>query len=371
MQIDTHRQDHTLVVHLAGDWQLEQDIPLFSELIEEHQRANGVHAVGFDASGLGEWDSSLLAFLVNGLETCEARSVEFRAGDLPRDIARLIELSRAVPEREVERDAGKDSWLVRFGRKGLSFYESSLASVAFVGEVGIALARLLAGKGRFRWRDFWVVVQSSSAGALPIVTLIAFLTGLIIAFLGAVVLERFAAGYYVSYLVSYGVLRELGALMTGIIMAGRTGAAFAAELGSMKIREELDAFRTLGISPVDYLVIPRIIAVFLMLPLLTVYADFIAIIGGMVVAVAIVDLSVPQFMTGLLAPVVLGDALLGIFKGLVFGFIVGMSGCLRGMQTGDDAGAVGKAATAAVVTGITFIILANALIDWAAALLNV
>jgi phospholipid/cholesterol/gamma-HCH transport system permease protein len=222
-----------------------------------------------------------------------------------------------------------------------------------------------------RWRDFWVAVQSNGPGALPIVTVIAFLIGVIISFLGAVVLRRFGAGYFVSYLVGYGILREMGALMTGVIMAGRTGAGFAAELGSMKLTEEIDAYRTLGISPVDHLVMPRMLGLFVMMPLLTLYADFIGIAGGMVVALAVLDLSVTQFLNGLLTAVTLGDGLLGVFKAGVFGLVIGLAGCMKGMQAGGDAGAVGRAATSAVVLGITLIIAANAVIDWLAVLLDV
>jgi phospholipid/cholesterol/gamma-HCH transport system permease protein len=216
-----------------------------------------------------------------------------------------------------------------------------------------------------------VVVQTNSTGALPIVTLIALLIGVIIAFLGVVVLRRFGAGYYVSYLVGYGILREMGALMTGIIMAGRTGAAFAAELGSMKITEEIDAYTTLGISPVDHLVLPRVLGLFVMMPLLVIYANFIAIGGGMIVAVGLLDLTPTQFVGGLLSVVTLSDAVLGVFKGGVFGVIIGMAGCMKGLQTGSDAGAVGRSATSAVVLGITLIIVANALIDWLAVLVHV
>jgi len=215
------------------------------------------------------------------------------------------------------------------------------------------------------------VLQNSSASALAIVTLIAFLVGLILSFLGAVVLRRFGADYYVSYLISYGMLRELGALMTAIIMAGRTGAAFAAELGSMKISEEIDALKTLGLSPIDVLVLPRVAAIFIALPLLTIYADLVGIFGGWVVAVQMLDVTTPQFFAGLTAPVTLADAGLGVFKGTVYGAIVGLTGCLRGMRTGNDAAAVGDAATSAVVTGITLIVLANAVIDWMAALLDI
>jgi phospholipid/cholesterol/gamma-HCH transport system permease protein len=280
-------------------------------------------------------------------------------------------LSRAVPEQEVHRGEGEASLLTRLGKGTLTAYEGCLAMVTFTGEVVDGFVRLILFRVRLRWRDFWVVVQSNSSGALPIVTLIAFLVGAIIAFLGAVVLRRFGAGYYVSYLVGYGMLREMGALMTAIIMAGRTGAAFAAELGTMKITEEIDALRTLGISPVDHLVLPRVLGLFVMMPLLTIYAGFVGITGGMVVAVSLLDVTVVQFIGGLQTALTLGDGLLGVFKGTVFGLIIGLSGCMKGMQAGNDAGAVGRAATSAVVMGITLIIVATAVIDWLAVLLEV
>jgi phospholipid/cholesterol/gamma-HCH transport system permease protein len=330
-----------------------------------------IDAIGFDTSELGAWDSSLLVFLLRGRSYCEAHRLEFRLDSLPDDIGRLLELTRAVPERKAEREEEAASLFARIGGQGIAWYDGLMAAMAFLGEVGTGFGRLFLLRGRLRWRDFWVVVQSTSSGALPIVTLISFLVGLIIAFLGAVVLRRLGAGYFVSYLVGYGMLREMAALMTGIIMAGRTGAAFAAELGSMKITEEIDALRTLGLSPIDHLVLPRVLGIFVTMPLLTIYAVFVGTLGGLIVAVTLLQLTAGQFVGGLLTPLTLGDGLLGVFKGTVFGLIIGIAGCMRGMQTGNGAGAVGRAATSAVVTSITSIIAANAVIDWLAALLDV
>jgi phospholipid/cholesterol/gamma-HCH transport system permease protein len=368
--VEARWEADTLTVTLRGDWELERATPRFDRLVEEREGERTPRAVAFDAAELGSWDSSLLSFLLQGMNYCEAEGLEFRDGGLPAGIAALLELARAVPEKEVEREETAP-FAARVGKAGLAGYDALLASIAFTGEVTQGFVRLLTRRARLRWRDFWVVVQQNSSGALPIVTLISFLIGVIIAFLGAVVLRRFGAGYYVSYLIGYGMLREMAALMTGIIMAGRTGAAFAAELGSMKITEEIDAYETLGVSPVDHLVLPRVLGVSVMMPVLTVYAMFVGIVGGMLVSITLLDLTVTQFVTGLLTPVTLSDALLGVFKGGVFGVIIGLAGCMRGMQTGSDAGAVGRAATSAVVTGITLIILANAVIDWIAALVGV
>jgi phospholipid/cholesterol/gamma-HCH transport system permease protein len=372
MQVTMVRTGDTLVVGLQGDWAMDAGPPpRFDGLLAGMEPAPPAEALGFDAAELGTWDSSLLAFLLQASDHCEEQGWRIEVDGLPEGIAGLLELARAVPEELEASPPPPASFAARVGTSGLSIYHRSLISLAFVGEVGMSLANLVRRRSRFRWRDFWVVVQSNSSGALPIVGLIAFLVGLIIAFLGAVVLQRVGAGYYVSYLVGYGMLREMGALMTGIIIAGRTGAAFAAELGSMKISEEIDALETMGVSPVDHLVLPRVLGLFVTMPLLTLYSMFVGLFGGMLVALVLLDLSFTQFLGGLRMAVTLSDALLGLFKGTVFGLIIGVVGCMRGMQTGSDASAVGRSATSAVVTGITLVILANAIIDWLAVLVGV
>jgi phospholipid/cholesterol/gamma-HCH transport system permease protein len=370
-------QDGGLQVVLRGVWSLTAPSPSFAELLAESapefgSSGNGPHAeaVVFDTQALERWDSSLLVFLLQGVHYCEAHDLSFQETSLPAEIEALLGLARAVPDHEVRPVPPPAPLLARLGDRGIIQLDALVEALSFLGEVSESFVRLLRLRFRLRWREFWLTVESTSVGALPIVTLIAFMVGMIISFLGAVVLRRFGAGYFVSYLVGYGVLREMGALMTGIIMAGRTGAAFASELGSMKITEEIDAYRTLGISPVDHLVLPRVLGLLVTMPLLTVYAGFVGILGGMVVAITLLDLSVTQFTGGLLQAVTLSDALLGVFKGGVFGLIIGLAGCMKGMQTGSDARAVGKSATSAVVLGITLIVASNAVIDWLAVLLE-
>ncbi len=370
-RVEFTQQDDAVTVELHGDWALELPPPRFAPLIEARMRQGAVRSIAFDASALGTWDSSLLTFLGQAMQYGEAHGIACDTAGLPPNIAQLLGLANAVPALAVVREKSPSSFVDRVGTAGIAFYDSSLVSITFLGEVADGFGRVLRRRVRMRWRDFWVVVQSNSSGALPIVTLIAFLVGLIISFLGAVVLRRLGAGYYVSYLVGFGMLREMAALMTGIIIAGRTGAAFAAEIGTMKVTEELDALQTLGLSPVEQLVLPRVLALFVMMPLLTVYAMFVGIGGGMLVAVTMLDLNSAEFMGGLLTPLTLSDGMLGVFKGTVFGLIIGIAGCMRGMQTGTDAGAVGRAATSAVVTGITLTVGANALIDWLAVLTGV
>lgn len=377
MTTTLRREGDAIVVDLEGEWNLQRPSPTFASLIDPGMvpgngggPANAAQAVRINGAALGDWDSSLLIFLRQGQDYCETHKLEWRTDALPGRITSLLALAHVVPERVIAPEAKPLPIVARIGTRAIAAWDGALTSITFMGSVVQAAIGVPTGRVRMRWREFWVVVQSNASGALPIVTLIAALTGIIIAFLGVVVLERFGAGYYSSYLVGYGMLREMGALMTGIIIAGRTGAGFAAEIGSMKISEEIDAYSTLGISPIEHIVLPRVLGLFVMLPLLVVYADFIGIASGMAVAVSMLDLSSEQFIAGLLSAVELSDAVLGIVKATIFGAIIGLAGCMRGLQAGSDAGAVGRATTSAVVLAITLIILANTLIDWLAALLH-
>jgi phospholipid/cholesterol/gamma-HCH transport system permease protein len=230
---------------------------------------------------------------------------------------------------------------------------------------------MLRGKAAFDWRLFWLTMQECSAQALPIVGMISFLTGLIFAFVGAVQLRQFGAGIYVANLVAIAMAREMSAIMTGIIMAGRTGAAFAAQIGSMKVSEEIDALRTLAISPMDFLVSPRLLALCLMMPLLVLYSNVVGILGGALVGLSFLGLSWAQYWNQTLGSMGLTDIGTGLFKSAVFGVIVALAGCERGMKCGNNAAAVGNAATSAVVLGITCIVASDAIIDVLQEVLNI
>lgn len=258
-------------------------------------------------------------------------------------------------------------WLSRLGRQGQAAASGALEVVDFTGEWVLSFCRLFCGRSRFPKEEFGRVLQSVTSSALPIVTAISFLVGLIMSFLGAVVLRRFGAEFAVAYLVGFGMLREMGAVMTGILMAGRSGSAFAAHLGSMKVNEEIDALVTFGIPPMDHLVLPRLLAMVIALPLLTLYANVVGILSGALVANGMMDVAYHLYFAEMRSVVDWGDFLLGMIKAVLFGMLIGTAGCLRGLQCGGGADAVGRAATRAVVTGITLIILANAVVDWAAA----
>jgi phospholipid/cholesterol/gamma-HCH transport system permease protein len=214
-------------------------------------------------------------------------------------------------------------------------------------------------------------MYTSGAQALPIVSLVSFLVGLILAFIGAVQLAVFGAQIYVASLVGISMVRVMGAVMVGVVMSGRTGAAFAARLGTMQVNEEIDALVTFGFSPFDFLVLPRLIALVVMMPLLCLYADFMGIVGGLTVGVFMFDLSVMEYIDMTRESVRLQDFWVGLVHSAVFGIIIALAGCLRGMQCGRSASAVGDAATSAVVTAIVGIIVATAVITVLADILGI
>jgi phospholipid/cholesterol/gamma-HCH transport system permease protein len=322
-----------------------------------------VHRISFDTKDLAGWDSGLLTFLIKVKELCLKSNIRVEEEGLPQGVQRLLSLASAVPERKgARKDLARNPFLIRVGEAATDFWHSSIDLLDFIGDAFLALAKLLRGKAQFRGSELWVTIQECGAQAFPIVSLISLLVGLILAFVGAIQLRMFGAQIYVADLVGIAMVRVMGAIMTGIIMAGRTGAAFAAQLGTMQVNEEIDALKTMGISPMEFLVLPRMLALMLMMPMLCLYADLMGIFGGMIVGVGMLDLSVIEYYVETKAAVSLNDLWIGLFHSFVFGILVALSGCLRGMQSGRSASSVGSAATSAVVTGIVSIIIATAII---------
>jgi phospholipid/cholesterol/gamma-HCH transport system permease protein len=265
-----------------------------------------------------------------------------------------------VPEKkDAARKEVKTSFLERVGESGLAAWTGGEAMLGFLGESVLAVVKLLRGQAQFRYRDLAEVVQACGPQALGIVALINFLIGLILAFVGATELANFGAAIYTADLVAVATVREMGCIMTGIILCGRTGAAFAAQLGTMKVNQEIEAFQTFGISPFEFLVLPRMLALILMMPLLVIFADVIAIAGGFFVSTLMLDIAPTLYLQRTVESIQLSGFLLGIAKGSFFGVIIALTGCLRGMQCGTNAAAVGLATTSAVVTGITWIIASD------------
>ncbi len=361
--------DHTLAVHCAGDWLVHHGMPSVAEAARRLTAEPAPRRVAIRAPDLGRWDASLVSF-VAGLDTlCRARNIAFDKAELPHGVQRLVDLALAVPEKAGTRraEAGR-SPLVAVGEAALRSWQGVQDTVAFIGEATLAFARLIAGKARFRGSDLLQTVQECGAQALVITAIIALLVGLILAFVGAVQLRTFGAEIYVANLVTVAMTREMAAIMTAIVLAGRTGAAFAAQLGTMQANEEIDALSTLGVSPIDFLVLPRMLALMLMMPLLYVYATFAGMAGGFLVGVGMLDLTPITYLEQTRASFTAADFCVGWGKSVLFGALVAVAGCMRGIQSGRSAAAVGNAATSAVVTALVYIIISDALL---AVLLNI
>jgi len=351
---------NVLLVKLSGNWRSQRTLPGLAAVRQALEAGAPATALEFDGSGLEGWDSRLLAFISKCQDFCRESGLEFSGDQLPEGVRRLLRLALVVPEQKDARRAEvKPSWLARIGGRALESWEAVREMFAFLGENVLALGRLARGQAQFRWADALLVMQQCGPEALGIVALINFLVGLILAFVGAVGLMKFGASIFVADMVAIGTVREMGCLMTGIILCGRTGAAFAAQLGTMKVNEEINAFQTFGISPIEFLVLPRMIALVLMMPLLCIFADVISILGGFAVSVLMLDVSATEYLTRTLHAIELKSFLLGVGKGSFFGFLIAYTGCLRGMQCGSNAAAVGEATTRAVVAGITAIIASD------------
>jgi phospholipid/cholesterol/gamma-HCH transport system permease protein len=351
----------TIRLQLSGSWRLSEPLPAAADVARQLEGRGNVRRVVFDGRGIGAWDSGLLTFLRRLDGVVRGAGLEADPSGLPEGVRRLLQLAAAVPERAgARRGVERESFFARVGKETLGLLEGSREVVAFLGEVTLAFGRLMRGKARFRSSDLMVTIQEVGAQALPIVSLISFLVGVILAFLGSVQLLQFGAQIYVAPLVAIGMARDMAAMMVGIILAGRTGAAFAAQLGTMQVNEEIDALSTFGFAPMDFLVLPRILALVLMTPLLCLYGDLMGILGGAFVGVTFLDLPPITYFQSTQEGVRLVDFAGGLIKAAVYGIVVAVAGCLKGIQCGRSSAAVGQATTSAVVTSIIFIVVSMA-----------
>ena len=352
----------TLEVSIVGDWVLESQAPDLEIVLAQLGDVSQVKRLAFSTEALGRWDSLLMTELIRLIDYGAKQGIQVDTATLPEGIQGLLSLVYAVPERVgARREETKMPWLAVIGNGGLRIQKDANALVVFIGETMLSVAALARGKARFRWVDLWTYIQDCGPSALPIVSLISLLVGLILAFVGAVQLALFGAQIYIADLVGLGMTREMGGLMAAIIMSGRTGASYAAQLGTMQVNSEIDALKTMGFEPMEFLVLPRILALILIMPLLCLYADLMGIVGGALVTVSFFDVSLVEYLNRTANAVHLTDFTIGIVKCAVFGVLIALSGCMRGMQCGRSASSVGDAATSAVVTGIIFIVIADSL----------
>ena len=366
------RKDNITELCLSGEWQADSSRPAPREVFDQLVSGVTPAEVKIIADREMTFDMSLSTFVFSLLPLCRKQDIKLDFESLPPAAVRLLNLATAVPEREgARRTEKKDDFLVRIGKSAIQTGTSWHKSFDFIGECALSFGRLFAGKAQFRWSDVALVLQDCGPRALPIVTLIGFLMGLILAFVGAIQLKMFGAEIYVANLVGVGIVRALGAIMAGIVMAGRTGASFAAELGTMQVNEETDALKTLGISPYDFLVLPRILGLTLMMPLLCLYADLMGLLGGLVVGVSVLDLPIKLYIHQTMGALNMTQVWIGLFMSFTFGILVSMAGCKQGINCGRSSSSVGTATNAAVVNSIVNIVVATAIITVACSILGI
>ncbi|MFC1503478.1 MlaE family ABC transporter permease [Pseudomonadota bacterium] len=353
--------DSTVAVRLSGDWLLQNGLPSVDVVVDRISRTPKPGKIIFDTQGLGNWDTCFVTMLVAIWQSAEVSGVKVDDSGLPKGARRLLELAFAVKEREgARRTISKKNLLELIGEATLATWSDFKQLLSFIGEMGLSFVRFISGRATYQRSDIALYCQEAGAEALPIVSLISFLIGMIFAFVGVMQLNMFGAGIYTANLVAVGMVREMAAIMTAIIMAGRTGASYAAQIGTMKVNEEVDALTTLGIHPIDFLVTPRMIALVIMMPLLTMYSSLMGVMGGMAVGLAMLDVSLIQYVQQTIDSVRLNSLFGGLFKSIVYGSLVALAGCQQGMACGNSAMAVGQSTTKAVVMGIVLIVVSAA-----------
>jgi phospholipid/cholesterol/gamma-HCH transport system permease protein len=353
----------SLGISLSGDWLLDGELPGPDPVLDRLRQSPKPASLSFVTQNLGEWDTGLVKALIAIAQSAQANGVEVDDAGLPTGARRLVALAFAVEEREgARRVFRKKKFLELLGETVQSRLENGRELLTFTGELVLSCGRFLRGKATFQRSDVTQYVQEAGAEAFPIVSLICFLIGMIFAFVGVMQLKLFGAGIYTANLVAVAMVREMAAIMTGIIMAGRTGAAYAAQIGTMKVNEEVDALTTLGMNPIDFLVTPRVFALIVMMPLLSLYGSLMGIIGGAMVGLSMLDVTLAQYVAQTLESVHLNSLFGGLFKSIVYGILVAIAGCQQGMACGNSALAVGQCTTKAVVMGIVLIVVSASIL---------
>jgi len=361
----------TLLIKLSGDWQISAGLLSANEVTSQLTSHPDIVQINLSVSQELKWDSGLISFLLKLIRECGRKNIDVAREGLPQGAQKLLALALKAHKKNISPQDARKSFLEKAGEKVLQISESLAAVLDFLGDIVVSLGRLITGKAYFRWDDFMLLLKRCGVDTFLLVSLISLLVGMILAFVGSIQLKMFGAQIFISDIVGIAMVRVLSAVMTGIIMAGRIGASFAAELGMMQTNEEIDALKTLGISPVEFLVIPRVLAVVIMMPILTIYADLMGVLGGFVISAGMLNLNPVEYLNHTQAAVKLSYVWVGLIHSFVFGVIIAVAGCLRGIKCERNAAGVGIATTSAVVTGITGIVIATAIITFICQILGV
>ncbi|HDM79062.1 MAG TPA: MlaE family lipid ABC transporter permease subunit [Deltaproteobacteria bacterium] len=349
---------------ISGSVTIENSVQVRKEILAKVTSDISVNVVEFDLGGVTVMDSAGIAVLVDVQKYLKEHGFEFHIVSLPSKVSgflKLVDTHSLLVSKEALRPKKKRNVIEYIGEVTLEGLEECRSVVTFLGEIVVALASLIRHPKRMRWDDFFLFVERAGTDALPIVSLLSLLMGLIMAFQAAVQLRQFGANIFVADLVGISILRELGPLLTAIIIAGRSGASFAAEIGTMKVSEEIDALSTMGFKAVSFLALPRILAATFVGPFLTLVGDFVGVFGGLIVGMISLDLSPTAYLEETYTAITFFDLFSGLIKSVAFAVLIAGVGCLRGFQVERSADSVGKKTTSAVVSGIFLIVFADAI----------
>ncbi|MBE6452864.1 MAG: ABC transporter permease [Alphaproteobacteria bacterium] len=361
MSLSFNINEHTLNLHLSGDFiDFNQDTTVDNLL--QNITTSKIRIINIEASALKQWDSTLLVILFNLYQIAHKQQINIKTQKLPDNLQQLINLALSVDRKPSLPQANKLPFFEDIGNKTINLWNDICKSLSFIKEVSQSFGKLFTNTAVMRKIDWLFALEDCSYKAIGIVSLISFMVGLILAFVGAIQLKNFGAQIYVASLVAIGMIRIMGAIMVGVVMAGRTGASYAATIGTMQVNEEIDALKTMGIPVTDFLVLPRITALIITMPILTILADIMGILGGASVGIFALNIPMEEYIKYTQNALSVSNFMVGIFHGLVFGIIISLCGCYYGINCGRNADSVGKSTTQAVVSSIVWMIIATGIL---------
>ncbi len=355
--------NNKLIVSLEGDF-IDDDSSATASSLSDQLQQKDISEVTFETAGLGKWDSTLMVVVYDLCRQARTTKIKVDLSGLPVNLRQLINLSLEVDRKPEKQSSPRLPFFNAVGHLWIEMRASIHRALIFIGQTFRSFGRLLMSDAVMRKVDFLFAMEESSYKAVGIVSLVSFMVGLILAFVGAIQLKTFGAQIYVASLVGIAMTRIMGAIMVGIIMAGRTGASYAATIGTMQVNEEIDALKTMGISTTDFLVLPRVTSLIINMPFLTILADFMGIVGGAAVGIFMLDIAPAEYWKYTVDSLTMANFLVGVFHGFVYGWVIAISGCYYGITSGRNADSVGKATTQAVVTAIVAMIVVTGILTW-------
>lgn len=360
--ISFRMQEPNLIIALAGEFKLK-NLTAFTGRIRREMAGPTFQSLTFDFSGVTYLDSAAALSFVQIEQDCALRSISchlINLNDEAKGIFSVIH-AEALTRAPFKEENAYEGFVRQVGQASVSLARDFVSFVTFIGDLLVALFYTLRHPGTLRGKDVLFYVQRAGVDGLPIVGLIGLLMGLIMAFMSFLQFRQFGANIYVPALVSFAMIKELGPLMTAILVAGRSGSAFAAEIGTMVVNEEVDALTTMGFDPIRFLAVPKVLATIIVVPILTVYADLFGVLGGMIIGVTSLDLTVKTYITQSIRTIQVFDVVTSLIKAAVFAALIAAIGCQRGFQVRAGAQDVGKFTTSAVVAAIFLIVVADSI----------